>query len=165
MEKNMIKAILACDEAWGIGKDNDLPWPKNPADLKWFKESTLNSPVIMGRKTWESLPFKLPNRENIVVTTSDTLKGPDVVVDRRSLLKILPQVKHLNQEVWIIGGAKLVESMLGYIDEIHLSRINGIYDCDTFLPLTKIKTLFILENTKLTPELTIETWRKREAVS
>jgi dihydrofolate reductase len=46
----IIKAILACDEQWGIGKDGDLPWPRNPADLKWFKESTLNDTVVMGNQ-------------------------------------------------------------------------------------------------------------------
>ena len=65
----MIKAILACDDEWGIGKDGDLPWPHNPADLKWFKKNTLNCMVIMGKSTWDSLPRKpLPNRENMIVT-------------------------------------------------------------------------------------------------
>ncbi len=67
----MIRAILACDQDWGIGKDGDLPWPHNPADLKWFKESTLDSTVVMGKTTWDSLPVKpLPNRQHIVVAQS-----------------------------------------------------------------------------------------------
>ena len=62
-----IKAILACDADWGIGKDGDLPWPHNPADLKWFKQSTLNHTVVMGKATWDSLPVKpLPNRVNVL---------------------------------------------------------------------------------------------------
>ena len=65
----MIKAILACDEDWGIGKDGDMPWPHNPADLKWFKENTTGGVVVMGKSTWDGLPFKpLPKRENIIVT-------------------------------------------------------------------------------------------------
>ena len=65
----MIKAILACDEEWGIGKDGDLPWPHNSADLKWFKDNTVNGIVVMGKSTWDSLPRKpLPKRKNIVVT-------------------------------------------------------------------------------------------------
>ena len=63
----MIKAILACDEDWGIGKDGELPWPHNSADLKWFKENTTGGVVVMGKSTWDSLPFKpLPKRENII---------------------------------------------------------------------------------------------------
>ena len=49
-----VKAILACDADWGIGKDGNLPWPHNPADLKWFKQSTLNHTVVMGKATWDS---------------------------------------------------------------------------------------------------------------
>ena len=68
----MIKAILACDEDWGIGKDGELPWPHNSADLKWFKEITTGGVVVMGKSTWDSLPFKpLPKRENIIVTRSN----------------------------------------------------------------------------------------------
>ena len=74
----MIRAILACDQDWGIGKDGDLPWPHNPDDLKWFKEQTTGSVVAMGKRTWDSLPTKpLPNRNNVVVTSSEGDKdGP-----------------------------------------------------------------------------------------
>ena len=67
----MIRGILAHDKECVIGKDGGLPWPKNSEDLKWFKECTEHSIVVMGRKTWESLPFKLPNRDTVVVTSSD----------------------------------------------------------------------------------------------
>ena len=74
-----VKAILACDADWGIGKDGNLPWPHNPADLKWFKQSTLNHTVVMGKATWDSLPVKpLPNRVNVVVSSSDILAKVDV---------------------------------------------------------------------------------------
>ena len=66
----MIRAILACDENWGIGKSGALPWPHNPADLKWFKASTLNHTIVMGKATWDSLPVKpLSNRVNVVVSS------------------------------------------------------------------------------------------------
>ena len=72
MEKNMIRAILAHDSQWGIGKNGDLPWPKNSEDLKWFKECTTGCTVMMGRGTWESLKFKpLPNRTNAIVTSQN----------------------------------------------------------------------------------------------
>src|SRR6056300_500811 len=106
----MIRAILACDDNWGIGKDGGLPWPHNPADLKWFKQCTDGGVVVMGRKTWESLPRKpLPNRENVVITRRDDIEA-DVVVDMDSALKILPQMNFTN-DVWIIGGAQIVESL------------------------------------------------------
>jgi dihydrofolate reductase len=157
----MIKAILACDQEWGIGKNGALPWPHNSADLKWFKEHTNNSTIVMGRKTWESLPVKpLPNRENIVVT-SGLIKGPDVVVDMRSFYKILPQIK-FHKDVWIIGGAQLIEHCLDIIDEFYLSRIQCIYDCDTFLPADLIMDKFNLYDAEETDsDLYIEKWARK----
>jgi len=157
----MIQAILACDQEWGIGKNGALPWPHNPADLKWFKENTLHSTVIMGRKTWESLPIRpLPGRENIVVTSSQA-SGADVVVDVSSLLKILPQISH-TKNVWIIGGSQLIERLLPYIDRIHLSRIEGVYNCDTFLPVDSIIEQFTLYDVVETDSgLYIEEWIKK----
>jgi dihydrofolate reductase len=157
----MIKAILACDQEWGIGKNGALPWPHNSADLKWFKEHTNNSTIVMGRKTWESLPVKpLPNRENIVVT-SGLVKGPDVVVDIRSFYKILPQIK-FQKDVWIIGGAQLIEHCLDIIDEFYLSRIEGVYNCDTFLPADLIMDKFKLYDAEETDsDLYIEKWARK----
>jgi dihydrofolate reductase len=157
----MIKAILACDQEWGIGKNGALPWPHNSADLKWFKQHTNNSTIVMGRKTWESLPVKpLPNRENIVVT-SGLIKGPDVVVDIRSFYKILPQIK-FQKDVWIIGGAQLIEHCLDIIDEFYLSRIEGVYNCDTFLPADLIMDKFKLYDAEETDsDLYIEKWARK----
>lgn len=156
----MIRAILACDEDWGIGKAGTLPWPHNPADLKWFKECTTGGVVVMGVKTWDSLPRKpLPNRENVVITRRDDIEA-DVVVDMRSFLKILPQMKTQDKQVWIIGGAQTIDSLLPYIDEIWLSRIRGTYDCDTFLPRGLIETTFELFSSELDGEVYVDKWRQ-----
>ena len=67
----MIKAIMAVDDNGGISRGSSMPWPKNSNDLKWFKKNTENQVVVMGRKTWESLPFKpLPGRRNIVLSSA-----------------------------------------------------------------------------------------------
>ena len=128
----MIKAILACDDEWGIGKDGDLPWPHNPADLKWFKKNTLNCMVIMGKSTWDSLPRKpLPNRENMIITKAKQEFGfgdyefANFSEAKSRILDIKDQ-----QNVWIIGGAQLIEGMIDLINEFHLSRINGNFSCD-----------------------------------
>ena len=156
----MIRAILACDNDWGIGKDGDLPWPHNPADLKWFKEKTLGGVVVMGGKTWRSLPRKpLPNRENVVITRRDDIEA-DVVVDMDSAVKILPQMNFTN-DVWIIGGAQIVKSLLPYIDEVWLSRISGTYNCDTFLPRSLIEELFTLTTSEKQNDVYVEVWEKR----
>ena len=81
----MIRAILAADKDWGIGKDGTMPWPHNTDDLKWFRDCTLDSTVIMGRKTWDSLPIQpLPNRKNAVVTRQidvDIFTKSDIILD------------------------------------------------------------------------------------
>jgi len=156
----MIRAILACDNEWGIGKDGDLPWPHNPADLKWFKETTLNGTVIMGSHTWESLPFKpLPNRKNIVVSKS--IKKLPTEVERLDADILYSRLAYLSREgnVWIIGGAGLITSVLSVINEIWLSRISGVYNCDTFLPRTLIETTFTLYSSQLEGDIYVDKWR------
>lgn len=159
----MIRAILACDANWGIGKSGTLPWPHNPADLKWFKECTTGGVVVMGKGTWDSLPRKpLPNRNNIVVTSSEKdkdqggyhyIKFDSAVTELTNMSKI--------QDVWIIGGAKLVEGLLPIIDEFWLSQISDTYDCDTFLPVTLIQELFTLTSSQCEGELYIDKWSRR----
>lgn len=163
MEKSMIKAILACDEEGGIGKDGDLPWPHNPADLKWFKQNTVGCSVVMGRNTWYSLPVRpLPDRENVVVSSGEIdCENDDGVfaVDIKTLLSLLKEM-NVDQDVWIIGGAQLIEATLPYVQEFWLSRIDGVYDCDVFLPLTKIKEEFSIVNKVSTPELKYEVYKR-----
>ena len=158
----MIRAILACDDDWGIGKDGDLPWPNNPADLQWFKENTTGGVVAMGKATWDSLPKKpLPNRNNIVVTSStDDYNGGGYHYMRfETAQKELVNMNRL-QNIWIIGGAKLVEGLIDIIDEIWLSRIDGVYDCDTFLNKDLITENFTIGNMQVDEQLTVEHWIK-----
>jgi dihydrofolate reductase len=161
----LIRAILACDDNWGIGKDGDLPWPPNPADLKWFKECTMGDVVVMGRKTWESLPVHpLPGRVNYVITSSaDITYG----YHNRFMSKNLPRALLAEsdryvpkQDFWIIGGAQLVESCFPIIDEIWLSRIAGTFDCDVALPEELIKEKFLLGATTTDTNINIEKWIK-----
>ena len=164
----MIRAILAHDAYWGIGKDGDLPWPKNSDDLAWFKESTAGAVVVMGRKTWESLPKKpLPGRTNAIVTTQPIENGlGNIVVDIDSLLKILPQMNY-TQNVWIIGGAQLLERLLPYCDELWLNDVGNDYNCDTFLPKRAITEQFEMGSVEIKSFGIITKWirRKDAAVS
>ena len=146
----MIKAILACDEDWGIGKDGELPWPHNSADLKWFKENTTGGVVVMGKSTWDSLPFKpLPKRENIIVTRSNQDTG------------ITNYQFKETKDIWIIGGAKLIEGLFDIITEFHLSKIKGIYDCDTYLPGKFIKEHYLLKQSSKLGDVSFDVWCKK----
>jgi len=157
----MIRAILACDDDWGIGKDGDLPWPHNPADLRWFKESTTGSVVAMGKATWDSLPKKpLPNRNNVVITTSEKDKdGPYHFLTFNKAKSYLTSMNQI-QDVWVIGGAKLVEGLLPIIEEVWLSRIQGSYDCDTFLPATLIEETLSLTSSGWQNDVYVDIWSR-----
>lgn len=131
-----MKLILACDLKGGIGYQNKLPW-HIPLDLKRFKNLTQNGVVVMGRKTWESLPKKpLPNRVNVVI--SNTIKELDDAI-------VIPNIGRLKSadDVWVIGGNNLVESVWEFIHEIHLTLVLSEHICDTFIDLEKIKNNFM----------------------
>lgn len=129
----MLTIIVAYDENRGIGYQNQLPWPPIHEDWKHFKKTTLNSTVIMGRNTWESLPKKpLPNRRNIVIST--TLALPEVE-SYRSLEDALDHIKPI-EGCFLIGGGQLYEYAIknNFVKEILASEINGAYPSDTFFP-------------------------------
>lgn len=130
-----MRAILACDNAFGIGKNGGL-LTYLPDDLRYFKEQTLNKTVIMGRKTLESFPNKkpLPNRGNIVLTRNKEYKAPqkDVLVFYNKK-EVLDFVKNKNKDdVFIIGGAEIYRLFLYDCDEILLTKIDYTFDADTF---------------------------------
>ena len=161
----MIRAIFACDDDWGIGRGNQLPWPNNSSDLKWFKENTLNSVIVMGRNTWESLPKKpLPNRMNVIVSSQNISNGPNIVLKPNKSVDAVKSLSDTN-DVWIIGGEQTLEVMFPIVDEIWLSRINGSYDCDTFLPKTYIELSYSMIQSEKQGDLYIEKWRKIECSS
>lgn len=158
--EKMIRAIIAADINNGIGKNGTLPWPHNSADLKWFKQCTNNSVVVMGRGTWEDpkMPKPLPNRYNVVVSNSYIPEGPNLIIRREDNIKDI--LNSFVDDVWIIGGAKLINSTKQLCSEIWVSRIKGDYNCDTFINLSG----FTLKNNNLHDGLIIERY-KNEAIS
>lgn len=127
----MISLIVAMAENRVIGKDNELPWHL-PDDLKWFKKSTLGKPIIMGRKTWESIGRPLPGRRNIVVSRNPDYhaEGCETVTDLNAVLASTDCL----DEVVIIGGAGLYEVALPFVQRIYLTRVHADVDGDTYFP-------------------------------
>ena len=162
----MIRAILACDDTGGVSKDGTLPWPNNSTDLKWFKDNTAGHVVVMGSTTWQDphMPRPLPKRTNVLVTSRPTdYNGANRYISgdlNKSVQRIAEEFPSLI--TWVIGGPNIIEQTLGIIDEFYLSRIPGEYDCDTFLPLGKIATLFELDWEEKHPEVTFQIWKKRK---
>ena len=142
----MIKAILACDSSGGVSRGGTIPWPKNIKDLSWFKKNTTDNVVVMGSKTWKDplMPWPLPNRVNVLATTREKeFPGADKYIcgDLNKKLKNLKK-EYDNKTIWVIGGPNIIEQTIESIEEFYLSRIPGKYDCDGFLSLKSIETLF-----------------------
>lgn len=137
--KVTINAIVAMDDNNGIGFENGLPWPHNKKDMAWFKKYTSDDVVVMGRKTWESIGSKkLPNRDNIVITSKllDELGGePDAVVQGPSIIEILQGIihNHPGKTIWIIGGKDIYEQAIQFCHNLYITRVKGEYECDTYL--------------------------------
>ena len=159
-----INIIVAIDNIMGIGKNNKLPW-NIPNDLKYFSKLTRgngNNAIIMGRKTWESLPVKpLIKRENLILSktlnidkfiNNTTLKSFDTI---DNVLKFCNNKKY--DSVWIIGGEKIYKQFINnyerIIDNIYITYIKECYDCDTFFPILKscwkLKSIEKTENEEL----------------
>ncbi len=116
-----LSLIVAMDRNRVIGKDNDLPWHL-PADLKFFKATTLGKPIIMGRKTFESIGRPLPGRRNIVVTrNADWSAGGVEVVSTLDAAKALVANE---PEAMIIGGAQVYGQALDYVDRMHVTEVD-----------------------------------------
>jgi len=134
-----ISMIVAMSENRVIGKENKLPWHL-PEELKHFRKTTLGKPIIMGRKTFESMGSKpLPNRLNIILTHDTQFKIPPHVdanacVVARSLEQALSYAAG-HEEVMVIGGGKIYEQFLPKATRIYLTTVHQYVDGDVFFPI------------------------------
>lgn len=131
----MIKMILATDEKGGVGDLGKLPWYV-PEDLKYFKDITDGQTVVMGRKTFESLPFKngLPNRLNWIISNNRNSAGiGNIVTDLSAWTNHSEYLNRVRGDIWIIGGASIYEQLFSFVEETHHTCVKGEYSCDTFV--------------------------------
>lgn len=126
-----VSLIAAVARNGAIGKDNALLW-RLPEDLKFFKRTTLGCPVIMGRKTWDSIGRPLPGRRNIVITRNTAWRadGAEVFHDLASALAATADVP----KVFVIGGGELYAQALPLADELVLTEVDADFEGDTFFP-------------------------------
>ncbi|RZT21832.1 dihydrofolate reductase [Fictibacillus sp. BK138] len=125
----MISFVVAMDEKLAIGKDNDLPWYL-PNDLKHFKKTTMGKPIVMGRKTYESIGKPLPGRENIVVT-----RDQSYVAEGTTIVHSVDEVLKMNaEEICVIGGSEIFKQFLPVADRLYITEIHHTFDADTFFP-------------------------------
>ncbi|WP_456404421.1 type 3 dihydrofolate reductase [Thiolapillus sp.] len=127
----IISIIAAMARNRVIGKDNGLPW-RLPADLQHFKQITMGKPMIMGRKTWESLPGLLPGRPHIVVT-----RNPDYNAEGATVVHSLEEgfaAAGDADEIMIVGGANLYAQALSHAQRMYLTQIDVEVDGDAWFP-------------------------------
>ena len=123
----MLTMIFACDEQNAIGKDGDLPW-RQSTDLQHFKRITLGGTIVMGRKTWESLPGILPNRRHLVMPRS--IRKDVETVDFDDVLKLAN-----TGEIFVIGGGEIYNLFLPHVQKIHRTIIHcEVENPDAFAP-------------------------------
>jgi len=154
MNKPIISIIVAMDEARGIGKNNALMW-KIPGELARFKEITMGHPIIMGRKTFESIGRVLPGRTNIIITRDPEYKVDGAVVvnsleeglkkaqeeglsrhsgEQRDTRIDSGQARMTELEIFIIGGGQIFEQALPLTDRLYLTIVKGDFGADVFFP-------------------------------
>ena len=150
-----IKAIAAVSQNGVIGKNGDLPW-RIPGELKWFKKITMGHIMVMGRKTWDSLPGILPGRENWVL--SSTLK-------EKSGIKIFSSFESALNEagartIFIIGGGQIYSSLLPQCNELYITEVQQVIENgDAFFPSFE-KDFIPTETLEENKEFIIKKWKR-----
>ena len=130
----MIIGIVAIAKNYAIGKDGKLPWHYS-ADLKFFKETTTGSAIVMGSNTWRSLGKPLPNRLNIVLSRSNSIEAQPGVLLLRSREEVIALSQYLKSDLFIIGGAKTFETFADSVDEWIVTRIpETVEGADVYMP-------------------------------
>ena len=135
-----------------IGVDGDLPW-KLSSDLQFFKKTTLGKPVMMGRVTWESLPFPLPGRPNLVLTRDKTYqaKGAEVFTDLFEMIGRGYELAGLSgaDEVMLIGGAQLYARLMPLCDRLYITDVDAVIDGDAHFPVISLYDWDLISETTI----------------
>jgi len=141
--KSMISIIVAVSEDWGIGKDNELLW-HIPEDLKRFKRLTSGNTVIMGKRTWESLPRRpLPGRKNIVLT-DDPNEKIDGSVTVYSIEDALSKCEK-GEEIFVIGGGSVYRQFMPIADRLYITHVHKKTPADIYFPEIDLKIWKVVE--------------------
>lgn len=144
--KSELHLIVAIADNGAIGLNGDMPWGRNlPADLRHFKETTMGHPIVMGRKTYESLPKRpLPGRTNVVVTRNKEYSAEGAMVVH-SLEEALESVE--GEKLFLIGGGELYHQGIELADVLHITLVHHTWkEADTFFPNIDLDVWQCVEN-------------------
>ena len=152
-----------------IGLGDGLPWERIKSDMMWFRKHTEGKVIVMGRKTWDTLGSKLPNRINVVVSTSEELEGPDMVLPCEDTYQFLETIKsaYPDKDIVIIGGRTLYIQFVYAADLIHITTIqvectgDTVFNCRHLCQLTyDLIHQETLPETDTSPGVIFETFKK-----
>ena len=149
LKSPLISLIAAASENGVIGKNNQLPWHL-PDDFQYFKDQTLNKPIIMGRKTFESMGKPLPKRQNIVISRDEKFFSAHSPSTDVFCAKTLTQAILLAgnvPEIIIIGGGVIYEQALPMADRIYLTRVHHVVEGDVFFPELDLTQWSVIKET------------------
>jgi dihydrofolate reductase len=144
-----ISFIAAMTPQRVIGQKNQLPW-RLPADLKRFKAITLKKPVIMGRKTHESIGFPLPKRLNIIMTTDLNYHAPNCQIAHS--IEAALELAHGFSEVFVIGGASVYQAFLPFVKRLYITIVDADIEGDVFFPLIDLSNWRLISRENHAPD-------------
>ena len=157
----MIIGIVAVAKNFAIGRDGKLPW-HYAADLKFFKQTTVNHVVVMGFNTWISIGKPLPNRLNIVLSRSNSIENQPNVLLARSIEEVLALSKYVNGDLFIIGGAETYRNFADTIGKWIVTEIPEIVkDADAFMPSNFLDEFELRETRELETDLRVKIFVKK----
>ncbi|HJU46218.1 MAG TPA: dihydrofolate reductase [Chitinophagaceae bacterium] len=143
-----LSLVVAAAENNAIGKDNQLLW-RLPNDMKFFKNATWGLPVIMGRKTYESLGKPLPGRTNIVITRQENWQPEGVVVAHSLEGAIAAAAATDAKEASVIGGGEIYKEVMDRADKMLITRVHAAFEADTYFPVFSRSEWKLVSNTDL----------------
>lgn len=156
-----IIGIVAIAQNFAIGRDGKLPW-HYAADLKFFKETTLNSAIVMGFNTWQSIGKPLPKRLNIVLSRTQSLESQTNVLLLRSVEETLALANYLSGNLFIIGGAETYKNFTDEIEKWIVTEIpERVEDADAFMPTNFLDNYDLIETKELEANLRVKIFVKK----
>lgn len=165
-----ISIIVAASENNVIGKDNQLPWHL-PADLKYFKNTTWAMPVVMGRKTFDSIGKPLTGRRNIVLTRNKNWKKQGVEVATNVHEAVKKAIAYDVKEIFIIGGAEIFKSSFPLVQRVYLTKIHAKVDGDVYFPDLPDKEWRLVRNQDCEPDdknvfsYSFQVWERKQGAN
>lgn len=155
-------SVAAVAENGVIGRGGELPWESIPADKAQYRALIAGSPVILGRRTFESMRDDLPGRVQIVLSRTERSYGVETAVHADDVETAIEQVRSLGADTaYVIGGGVVYELFQPHVDRMVLSRVHGSYEGDTCYPEWDEDDWELLEETEY-DRFTLEEWRRKE---